>query len=292
MNNLSKLVFITNNESFYQSICERIKNIEAIITKFLSQDNRQWESLEIRYKIKSWLSKINDISQFVNVLIFFNERIKNPYKMETTINLNTTSLKTKSNKKILEDEKSENYSSQNDKGENKNSNVNQIFDQNGYLDPYYVNEKMQFANRLRLWTKEYESYNVEKIYISYLRNVRTFPQLNICINLFEIAINELSKRKEVYKKKEKNEGNEFKQKEENYFNLNNNIDLNSNGDNKRRAQVKKKKLIDYNIECMFCNEFGDFLCCEECPNVAHFSCTKLKTRPETWLCPNCQNRKK
>ena len=43
-----------------------------------------------------------------------------------------------------------------------------MFDQNGYLDPQYINEKLQFSNRIRLWTKENESYNVEKIYLSYL----------------------------------------------------------------------------------------------------------------------------
>ena len=62
-------------------------------------------------------------------------------------------------------------------------------------------------------------------------------------------------------------------------------------DDKRRTN-QKKKLIDWNVECMFCGEFGDLLCCEECPNVAHLTCTKLKVAPDGWLCTNCQSKSK
>ena len=99
----------------------------------------------------------------------------------------------------------------------------------------------------------------------------------------------MNKRKEFYRKKEKpdiiNETKEEDKKKEETYNIDN-----YNGD-KRRTILKKKKLIDYNVECMFCQEFGDFLCCDECPNVAHLACTKLKSRPEVWICPTCQNRK-
>jgi len=272
MDKLSKSTFISNNSNIYQLISEQIKAIEINITKYLSLDNRQWESVTNRKKILLWMSKINDINQYVNLLLFFNERIKNPYKLEA-INLDSAPLKSRANKKVLEDQDEE----------EKNINI-QMFDQNGYLDPQYINEKLQFSNRIRLWTKENESYNVEKIYLSYLRNVKNLPQFNLCLNLFEIAVNELNKRKEYYRKKEKVDVYDNKEKEDN------NLDNNNIGE-KRKTILKKKKLIDWNVECMFCHEYGDLLCCEECPNVAHFSCTKLKSVPDVWICPNCQNRK-
>ena len=272
MDKLSKSTFISNNTNIYQLISEKIKAIEVNITKYLSLDNRQWESVSNRKKILLWISKINDIKQYVNLLLFFNERIKNPYKMEP-INLDLAPLKSRANKKVLEDQDEE----------EKNTN-SQMFDQNGCLDPQYINEKLQFSNRIRLWTKENESYNVEKIYLSYLRNVKNLQQFNLCLNLFEIAVNELNKRKEYYRKKEKVDAYDNKEKEDN------NLDNNNNGE-KRKTILKKKKLIDWNVECMFCHEYGDLLCCEECPNVAHFSCTKLKSVPDVWICPNCQNTK-
>ena len=272
MDKLSKSTFISNNTNIYQLISEKIKAIEVNITKYLSLDNRQWESVSNRKKILLWISKINDIKQYVNLLLFFNERIKNPYKMEP-INLDLAPLKSRANKKVLEDQDEE----------EKNTN-SQMFDQNGCLDPQYINEKLQFSNRIRLWTKENESYNVEKIYLSYLRNVKNLQQFNLCLNLFEIAVNELNKRKEYYRKKEKVDAYDNKEKEDN------NLDNNNNGE-KRKTILKKKKLIDWNVECMFCHEYGDLLCCEECPNVAHFSCTKLKSVPDAWICPNCQNTK-
>ena len=286
---LSKSIFITSSSSLYSLVSEQIKSIENNITKYLSQDNRQWESTLNREKVMSWLSNIKDVTQFVNILLFFNERIKCPYKTEPPSTYEPHLVK-KTNKKILEDDE--------------NDDNFDLIDLNGNLDPNYTNNKLNYANRIRLWTKENESYNVEKIYLAYLRNVKTFPQLNICLAMFEIAVNELNKRKEYYRKKDKAEvinedkeeekktedkKKEEKKKEETNNNKNNNNENNS-GD--KRRTLKKKKLIDYNVECMFCEEFGDFLYCDQCPNVAHLTCAKLKTKPDIWICPNCQNRKK
>ena len=235
---------------------------------------------------------MRDVFQFVNILLFFNERIKCPYKTETSGNEQQATKK--SNKKVLEDDKSQNSSNENDSSDGKKKK-SELIDDYGNLNPTFINDKLNNANRIRLWTKENESYNVEKIYLSYLRNVRTFPQLSICLTIFEIAVNELNKRKEYYRKKEKSEIiTETKEEEEDKKEEVKTKTTNENNHNgeKRRAMLKKKKLIDYNVECMFCEEFGDFLFCNECPNVAHLSCAKLKTIPDVWICPNCQNRKK
>ena len=55
----------------------------------------------------------------------------------------------------------------------------------------------------------------------------------------------------------------------------------------RRNLQKKKKTIDWNDRCMFCGEYGDLMCCEDCPNVAHLECTKLSKMPEIWRCDDC-----
>ena len=39
------------------------------------------------------------------------------------------------------------------------------------------------------------------IYLEYLNSVNSFPMLHICIDMFEIVLNDLSKRREYFKKK-------------------------------------------------------------------------------------------
>ena len=313
-----------NSYNLYKLVSEQIDKIEQNITKYLSLDNRQWESNINRNKIKQWISKISELPKFVNVLLFFNERIKMPYKIEEKEKNNNNNQsqkkeeqkqKNKKLKKTITDEEKE-----------QEENPGNIFDEKGFLNIEYQNHTLQYANRIRLWTKENESYNVEKIYLSYLKGVKTFPQLIICVNLFEIAINELNKRKEQYKKKEKNEiienkekekenkkeekkENKKEKKEEKEEEEENVIDDdsseekseekkdeekkgNNNNNNDKRKTNPKKKLIDWNVECMFCGDYGDLLNCEECPNAAHQTCAKLKSTPNTWLCPNCQSKTK
>ena len=43
---------------------------------------------------------------------------------------------------------------------------------------------------------------------------------------------------------------------------------------------------------MFCHEFGELLCCEECPNVAHLACAKLTKLPDAWKCNFCVDNMK
>ena len=324
-----------NNYNLNKFVAEKIDKIEQNITKYLSIDNRQWESPSNRTKIKQWILKITEIPKFINVLLFFNERIKMPYKIELNNNNNNSSQKKdeKNNKKMklkktITDEEKEG-------GENAKTTKGDIFDENGFLNIEYQNESLTYSNRIRLWTKENESYNVEKIYISYLKEVKTYPQLIISANLFEIAIFELNRRKEFYKKKDKNDivenkeskeikkeenkkdkdkDKEKKEDEENVIedsseeksdndeskeeekekenNKDKEKDKDKKGINDKRRTNPKKKLIDWNVECMYCGDYGDLLNCQECPNAAHLTCTKLKSAPESWLCPNCQNKSK
>ena len=50
---------------------------------------------------------------------------------------------------------------------------------------------------------------------------------------------------------------------------------------------EKKKYIEWNETCMKCGDFGELICCEDCPNVTHLKCAGLRKEPEIWRCQNC-----
>ena len=275
-----KLNLITENTNQYEPISERVKKVGTNISKFLSQDNRQWESPTNRLKLNSWIPTINNVNNFVNILLFFNERTKIPYKSEIVSIADSLFGKT-STKKILEEDKND------DEDENNPSSNKCPLIVNGNFNPSYINRDLQYANRIKLWTKEYETYNMEKAYLEYLKNTKNIPQLLICLSIFEIIINELNKRKEYYKKKGdnfteviKNEENKVNQENGKKGNEFNKLEV-------KKPRVIKKKLIEWNVKCMYCHEFGELLCCENCPNVAHLACAKLTKLPDFWKCSSC-----
>ena len=286
---------ITSKTNQYEIIYDKLCNIEEIITNYLSHDSKQWESFINRTNIKAWITYINDIKQYVNLLLFLNDRVKNPYKIEEA-NIPPIGIANKPNKKIIEDDIEECDNKSKDK-DNKNVDEN-LIDNNGNLNQSYVNNSLQFGNKIRLWSKEFESYNLEDIYLEYLNSVNSFPMLHICIDMFEIVLNDLSKRREYFKKRgedlmggaNKNYNNNYNDKkdlkvylEENDSSYNNN----TGRPGLRKTLQKKKKMIDWNDKCMFCGEYGDLMCCEDCPNVAHLTCTKLNKVPDVWRCDDC-----
>ena len=65
--------YFLSNEKFedskdYQIIAEQLLSLEESITEYLSNDKKEWESFEIRNNIKAWLSRINSIPQYINLL--------------------------------------------------------------------------------------------------------------------------------------------------------------------------------------------------------------------------------
>ena len=99
--------------------------------------------------------------------------------------------------------------------------------------------------------------------------------LHFSIDIFEVILYDLNKRRDFYKKKN----------EELLVDINQNKNEKKEENNDYRK--KRKKMIDWNEKCLYCNEYGDLICCEDCPNVAHLSCAKLKKEPEIWRCPDC-----
>lgn len=71
---------------------------------------------------------------------------------------------------------------------------------------------------------------------------------------------------------------------------------------KERFALLQKWAVESNInvhkgsssdECMICDDGGDLLCCEYCPNVAHQICVGLKqdlSEDEVWICDACRDR--
>ena len=292
----SKISTITTKTNQFEIIYDKLCNIESIITNYLSHDGKQWESFINRSNIIAWITCANNIKQYVNFLLFLNDRVKNPYKIEEG-NLTSIGIKNKPNKKIIEDDiESNNISIEN----NANENIDNIIDNEGKLVINYVNKELQFGNKIRLWSKEFESYNLEDIYLEYLNSVNSIPMLHICIDMFEIVLNDLSKRRK--KKKKRNDdfvydnkivGNNSNEKKKELNVLLEDFDDDSSYNEgvktrlRKNLQKNKKKTIDWNDKCMFCGEYGDLMCCEDCPNVAHLECTNLDKMPETWRCEDC-----
>jgi hypothetical protein len=292
----SKINTITTKTNQFEIIYDKLCNIESIITNYLSHDGKQWESFINRSNIIAWITCANNIKQYVNFLLFLNDRVKNPYKIEEG-NLTSIGIKNKPNKKIIEDDiESNNISIEN----NANENIDNIIDNEGKLVINYVNKELQFGNKIRLWSKEFESYNLEDIYLEYLNSVNSIPMLHICIDMFEIVLNDLSKRREYFKKRNddfvydnKIIGNNSNEKKKELNVLLEDFDDDSSYNEgvktrlRKNLQKNKKKTIDWNDKCMFCGEYGDLMCCEDCPNVAHLECTNLDKMPETWRCEDC-----
>ena len=292
----SKINTITTKTNQFEIIYDKLCNIESIITNYLSHDGKQWESFINRSNIIAWITCANNIKQYVNFLLFLNDRVKNPYKIEEG-NLTSIGIKNKPNKKIIEDDvESNNISIEN----NANENIDNIIDNEGKLVINYVNKELQFGNKIRLWSKEFESYNLEDIYLEYLNSVNSIPMLHICIDMFEIVLNDLSKRREYFKKRNddfvydnKIVGSNSNEKKKELNVLLEDFDDDSSYNEgvktrlRKNLQKNKKKTIDWNDKCMFCGEYGDLMCCEDCPNVAHLECTNLDKMPETWRCEDC-----
>ena len=194
--------------SYLKIAIEKILDLEKDITLYLTSDKKEWESFNVRQYLLKWIENIDDIDQLVNVLIMFNERIKQPYKIEenenkikkTNFNQNTK------NKNIIDDDEeiicvSENKNNNNLDLSLYNLKKEDIPIEDDNLDPYKTNKNLEFSGKIRFWNKEYENYTIEKIYKDYLNEVYNFPMLYISIYIFEIILADLYKRRDFYRKK-------------------------------------------------------------------------------------------
>lgn len=296
------LKYYLSNDKFedtkdYQIISEQLLSLEESITEYLSNDKKEWESFEIRNNIKAWLSCINSIPQYINLLLLFNERNKSPYKSNAF----------QQNNHIItdDDEITIQYSP---------------IDINGTLNPYLTNPNEILANKTKLWSRDFENYSLEDLFVQYLHEVTSFQMILFGIFIFTAVCIDLGKRRDYYKKKneelieeatkvdnhkvnsntkecEKDNSNEI---ELGIESVQDNNDEDYTTSNKYSSKLRKstvnqyskndkdkKKYIEWNETCMKCGDFGELICCEDCPNVTHLKCAGLRKEPETWRCQNC-----
>lgn len=299
----SALKYYLSNEKFedtkdYQIIAEQLLSLEESITEYLSNDKKEWESFEIRNNIKAWLSCINSIPQYINVLLLFNERNKSPYKSNAF----------QQNSHIITDD---------DEVTTQFSPI----DINGILNPYLTNPNEVLANKTKLWSRDFENYALEDLFIQYLHEVTSFQMILFGIFIFTAVCIDLGKRRDYYKKKneelieeatkidnykvnsntkESEKDNKSDEMELDIESEQNNIDEEYTTTNKYSSKLRKstvnqfstndkekKKYIEWNETCMKCGDFGELICCEDCPNVTHLKCAGLRKEPEIWRCQNC-----
>ena len=278
---------ISNSINDFSLFFIKICNIEKGVSDYLLYDNKQWEIEENKKKIKLWLKDVRDVKKYANLIIFLNDRFKNPYRINTdkeekeykfeenkriqqnqndminanknmnVINnmpnnnslLNKNGDNTKNDNIIinkndlLEDLKkdindiksnitnaSENFNSKNIKSElkynnndgtneNKNKSIikkqiqnkendevsvlysKDLFNQDGNINLYFENNKNLQSYRTRLWSKDWEPYNIEYFFIKYVNMIQSFSSLYISITMLEIVLNSLVKRRDLCKKK-------------------------------------------------------------------------------------------
>lgn len=180
--------FINNNSNNASIDCIANKNISHL--EFINENHNNFNNE----------NKITNINKNKNKLNSMFEEIKN--NMINNIKLNKP-------------EKSEENNNNDTKKQNENNNKivsNSLFDDIGNLNLYYNNNKTLQTYRIKLWSKEFEPYNLEHHFIKYLNNIQSYPMLFICIAFFESILKSFIHRKELKRKKViKKNGNKNKE---------------------------------------------------------------------------------
>ena len=117
--------------------------------------------------------------------------------------------------------------------ENNNEFIsNNLFDDEGNLNLNYNNNKTLQTYRIKLWSKDFEPYNLEHHFIKYVNNIQSFPMLFIGISFFESILKSFIYRKELKRKKI----------------INKNCNKNKQNKIKNRIIKQKKKVNEEKIE--------------------------------------------
>lgn len=199
------------NSDYIEDIVKSFKSLEEKITEYLFQDEKEWESFDIRQSWKAWLVYIRKISEYAKSLLLFNEKFKSPYKINEC------------RSKIIEDDDYDYaYSS--------------IINPDGNLDIFKTNPNRVIAPKVKFWSRELES--IESHYVEYVNNILSFSSLQLGIYIFDGVLNDLLRRREYYKRKEGGLGlnDETESYGDNYAKSNN---FNSNNS-------KKISKVDFN----------------------------------------------
>jgi hypothetical protein len=158
------------------------------------------------------------------------------------------------------------------------------------------------ASKARLWSKDYETYEIEKYFKEYVYQSSTFSDIYFAYFVFEGVLNNLIKRREVYKMFKKKDDSidddcpvvnnitNVPQKKNNIEYINYDLSdydldevkvaLDHRSSRTRRLlnrkEGKKKDEKYWQDTCYICGEHGNLICCEGCEHVAHVKCIGLK----------------
>jgi len=224
LNDKFKTSYKINNESNFKVNQNLINNnskninIDSIINKnssHLEYNNKNNNNINNENKITNISNDKYQLNSMFNEIK--NNKINNNKcnKLEKPIDINNSKRPNENNNKFIS---------------------NNLFDDEGNLNLNYNNNKTLQTYRIKLWSKEFEPYNLEHHFIKYLNNIQSYPMLFIGISFFESILKSFIHRKELKRKK--------------IINKNSNKNCNKNKENKIKNHIikQKKKANEEKIE--------------------------------------------
>ena len=164
------------------TINEILLGMEEKFSEYLSQFDKEWESEINRNKWKEIIKTTNIENNYIQTLKMFNHRFKNPYKI----------LSEEEEKEL----KNIDY--------NISNNIEKyiFIDKNGNEFFVYETDPSKILSpKVKIWSKDIESYEIDKYYSNYLLNkVNSHQQLWYILHFYENIIFGLIKRRENKKK--------------------------------------------------------------------------------------------
>ncbi len=164
------------------TINEILLGMEEKFSEYLSQFDKEWESEINRKKWKEIIKTTNIENNYIQTLKMFNHRFKNPYKI----------LSEEEEKEL----KNIDY--------NISNNIEKyiFIDKNGNEFFVYETDPSKILSpKVKIWSKDIESYEIDKYYSNYLLNkVNSHQQLWYILHFYENIIFGLIKRRENKKK--------------------------------------------------------------------------------------------
>ena len=165
----------TDSRDSFDDVIKSLLNTEEKISDYHFKDEKEWESFDIRQGWKAWLAYIKKIPEYAKSLLLFNEKFKNPYKINEV------------KSKIMDDDDFE-YGHAS------------IINSDGTLDIYKTNPNRVIAPRAKLWSRDFEVY--EEYFLDYVNNILSHSSLMLGIYMFHGVLNDLIRRRNYYKRKE------------------------------------------------------------------------------------------
>ena len=164
------------------TINEILLGMEEKFSEYLSQFDKEWESEINRNKWKEIIQTTNIENNYIQTLKMFNHRFKNPYKI-----LSEEEEKELKNGEYIISNNIEKYNFI-----DKNNNIFYIYE----TDPSKI-----LSPKVKIWSKEIESFEIDKYYTNILlNNIKTHQQLWFTLHFYENIIFGLIKRRENKKK--------------------------------------------------------------------------------------------